>query len=176
MLDAKHSSMYLLYCGDFLPCTPPKPYGTDRPGAFAVALAVYNNATSKNSTPDSAPTTTPNTSSTTTKPPSTGTSVNPSGTCGAGYIDTALGCLPYERSAFILTLVRFLVGISGGIALIIMLTSTVQIMTAGGDAKKLQKARELFMSALAGLLFLVFSVSLLRILGADILKLPGFGR
>lgn len=177
MLDAKHMNMYLLYCGDFLPCTPPKPYGTDRPGAFAVALAVYNNATSKNA-PSTSGSPAPSTSSISNygKAPSTGSSINPAGTCGDGYIDTALGCLAYERKEFIMALLRFLSGISGAIALVSMLIATVQIMTAGGDAKKLQAARELFFSAITGLLFLIFAVSLLRIFGADILKLPGFGR
>lgn len=174
MIDTKHNSMYLLYCGDFLPCTPPKAYGTDRPGAFAVALAVYNNATSKNS-----PVTSPNPSngpiaSTIPGPISTGSSLNPAGDCGDGYIDTALGCLPYERTEFIMSLLRFLVGIAGAIALVVMLVATVMIMTAAGDTKKTQSGRDLFFSAVTGLLFLVFAVSLLRIFGADILRLPGF--
>jgi len=176
MIDAKHNSMYLLYCGDFLPCTPPKTYGLDRPGAFAVALAVYNNATSKNSPTTSPSSPTSPSKPTTTGPISTGSSLNPAGDCGDGYIDTALGCLPYERKEFIMALLRFLTGIAGAIALTIMLIATVMIMTAAGDTKKVQSGRDLFFSAVTGLLFLIFAVSLLRIFGADILKLPGFGR
>jgi hypothetical protein len=176
MIDAKHNSMYLLYCGDFLPCTPPKTYGLDRPGAFAVALAVYNNATSKNTPAPSPGSSTSPVASTLPGPISTGSSLNPAGDCGDGYIDTALGCLPYERTEFIMTLLRFIVGIASSIALVIMLIATIQIMTSAGDAKKLGAGRDLFFSAVTGLLFLIFSVSLLRIFGADILKLPGFGR
>jgi len=73
-----------------------------------------------------------------------------------------------------MALLRFVVGISGGIALVVMLSGTIQIMTAGGDAKKIQSGRDLFTAAIAGLLFLIFSAAILRIFGADILKLPGF--
>jgi hypothetical protein len=174
MLDAKHMNMYQIYCDDFKTCNPFPKYDSQRPGAFAVALAVYNEATSKNIPPSGSPS--PSTSSIADygKAPSTGTSLNPTGDCGDGYIDTALGCLPYERTEFIMTLLRFLVGLAGSIALVIMLIATIQIMTAAGDAKKLQSGRDLFFSAVTGLLFLIFSVSLLRIFGADILKLPGF--
>ena len=173
MLDSRHANMYQIYCGDFKVCSPLPAYDKERPGAFAVALAVYNEATNKNSPTDSSSTTASPTTSTFT-PPSTGTSVNPAGTCGNGYIDTALGCLPYERTAFIMALLRFLVGISGAIALIVMLTATIQIMTSSGDTKKVQAGRELFTSAIAGLLFLILSAAILRIFGFDILKLPGF--
>jgi hypothetical protein len=165
--------MYLLYCGDFLPCIPPKVYGNDRPGAFTAALVVYNEYTSKN-IPSSA--TTPSTSSTTSTPGTitTGNGLNPAGDCGSGYIDTALGCLPYERTEFVMALLRLLTGVAGLIALSIMLFATIQIMTASGDSKKLQSGRDLFSSALAGLLFLIFSVSILRLVGFNILKIPGF--
>jgi len=176
MIDAKHMNMYQIYCDDFVTCNPFPKYDQERPGAFAVALAVYNNATSKNSPAASPGSSTAPTASSIPGAPSTGTSLNPAGDCGDGYIDTALGCLPYERTEFIMTALRFLIGISGAIALVIMLIATIQIMTAAGDTKKIQSGRDLFFSAVTGLLFLIFSVSLLRIFGADILKLPGFGR
>ncbi len=171
LLDSKHGSMFLLYCGDFLACNPPKPYGTDRPGAFSVALAVYNEATSKNS-PDATPSA--STPTPTPGPVTTGTGVNPAGTCGSGYIDTALGCLPYERTEFVMALLRFLVGLGGALSLVIMLFGVFQIMTAAGNAEQVKKGRELFTGAITGLLFLIFAVSLLRLFAADILKLPGF--
>lgn len=175
MIDAKHMDMYQIYCDDFITCNPFPKYDSERPGAFAVALAVYNEATSKNS-PLSSGSPKPSTSSVADygKPPSTGTSLNPAGDCGDGYIDTALGCLPYERSEFIMALLRFLVGISGAISLIVMLMGTIQIQTSSGDPKKIQSGRDLFTAAIAGLLFLVLSAAILRIIGFDILKLPGF--
>jgi hypothetical protein len=167
-LDAKHNTMYLLYCADSTACAPQI---FNRLGAYTVALEVYNQIT-KNGTPLASPTPQPTTSSA----PS-GSSVVAKGsfpgTCGQG-IQTALGCLPFTRDALISTLLSFTVGIAGAIALIVMLIGTFQIMTAGGNAKQVQKGRELFTAALAGLLFLIFSVSLLRIIAGSIIKLPGF--
>jgi hypothetical protein len=42
MLDARHTNMYLLYCGDSQMCLPPQPYGADRPGALPAALVVHS--------------------------------------------------------------------------------------------------------------------------------------
>jgi hypothetical protein len=55
-----------------------------------------------------------------------------------------------------------------------MLVATIQIMTASGDSKKLQAGKDLFFSALSGLLFLIFSVTFLQLIAGDIIKLPGF--
>jgi len=68
----------------------------------------------------------------------------------------------------------FIVGIAGAVALVTMLIATLQIMTAGGNAEQLQKGKELFTSAIVGLLFLIFSVSLLGIIAGNIIRLPGF--
>jgi hypothetical protein len=172
MLDAKHSGMYLVYCGDFTLCNPPSPYGERRPGAFAAALVVHDYL--KTQSPVSSPTSSDSPTSSTPPATSGGLSGFFPETCGDGSLKTALGCLPYERAAFISTILGFLVSIAGAIALITMLIATIQIMTAAGDTKKIQSGRDLFSSAIAGLLFLIFSVSLLRLIAGDIIKLPGF--
>lgn len=51
LLSARHQNMFLLYCGDFTPCIPPKPYGNDRPGVFPVALVVHEYLKSRPTTP-----------------------------------------------------------------------------------------------------------------------------
>jgi len=56
-----------------------------------------------------------------------------------------------------------------------MLFATAQIMMAGGDAEAVKKAKELFTGAVTGLLFIIFSVTLLKIIAGDIIQLPGFG-
>lgn len=168
-LDSRHSEMYLLYCADRTACAPQV---FQRPGSFTVALAVYNNFTKNNLVPDASsspsPTATP---ATTAGGP---LNVSPSGVCGEGYVDTALGCLPYSRDAFVAALLRFVVGLSGLIALAVMMIATFLIMTSAGDPERLKKGKELFMAALAGLLFIIFSVTLLRIVAGDIIQLPGF--
>ncbi len=98
----------------------------------------------------------------------------PTGDCGEGAIDTALGCIPYETKGFTSALLGFLAGTAGAIALVVMLMGTIQIMTGGGNAEQVKKGKELFTGAVTGLLFIIFSVTLLRLIAGDIIKLPGF--
>ena len=100
---------------------------------------------------------------------------DPTGTCGDQAIDTALGCLSVDTTGFSTQLLTFLAGIAGGVALIIMLGATVQIMTGGDNAEQVKKGKELFTGAVTGILFIVFSVTLLKIIAGDIIQLPGFG-
>ncbi len=72
-------------------------------------------------------------------------------------------------------LLGFLAGIAGAIALVIMLAATIQIMTGGDNAEQVKKGKELFTGAVTGLLFIIFSVTLLKIIAGDIIQLPGFG-
>lgn len=99
---------------------------------------------------------------------------DPTGTCGQGSIDTALGCIPYETKNFTSALLTFLAGTAGAISLVIMLAATIQIMTGGDNAEQVKKGKELFTGAVTGLLFIIFSVTLLQIIAGDIIKLPGF--
>jgi hypothetical protein len=71
-------------------------------------------------------------------------------------------------------ILSFLIGISGAISLGVMLAGTIQIMTAAGDIEKSRKGRELFTAAVVGLMFIIFSVTLLRTFAGEIIKLPGF--
>lgn len=96
--------------------------------------------------------------------------------CNGGKgIDTALGCLSVDTTGFTTQLLTFLAGIAGGVALIIMLGATIQIMTGGDNAEQVKKGKELFTGAVTGILFIVFSVTLLKIIAGDIIQLPGFG-
>lgn len=173
LVDGRHTNMFLLYCGDFLPCLPPKPYGNDRPGVFPVALAVHEYLKTRTSSSSPNPSDAPGSSSTP-APSSGGLPIFRPTTCGEGSLATALGCLPYSYQPFVTTILRFLIGISGGISLIVMLTGVFRLMTSGGDSKQVQSGRELFSSGVAGLLVVIFAVTLLRLVAADILKLPGF--
>lgn len=172
MLSARHQNMYLLYCGDSTPCIPPKPYG-QRPGVFPTALVVHEYLKTRTPSSSPQPTSSPTGS---TAPISSGQplSIFRPVTCGEGSLATALGCLPYAYQPFVTALLRFLVGISGGIALAVMFTGVFRLMTSAGDAKATQSGRDLFSAGVAGLLLVIFSVTLLRLIAADILKLPGF--
>lgn len=90
-------------------------------------------------------------------------------------IQTGLGCMKFETQGFSEQLLTFLAGTAGAISLVIMLAATIQIMTGGDNAEQVKKGKELFTSAVTGLLFIIFSVTLLKIIAGDIIQLPGFG-
>ena len=93
---------------------------------------------------------------------------------GEEAIDTAIGCIPIDdKEALLSFFLRWAVGIGGGISFILILVSGFQIMTSAGNPERLKAGRELMTSAIAGLILLIFSVIVLKIIGVDILQLPG---
>ncbi len=97
-------------------------------------------------------------------------------TGGEGEIDTAIGCIPVSNTKeFARFYLRWGLGIGGGVALILIVIAGLQITTSAGDPKKLQAGKELLTAAIMGLVLLIFSAFILRLIGVDILKIPGFG-
>lgn len=89
-------------------------------------------------------------------------------------VSSGIGDLNTAPQNFVQTLFRILMSISGGIALILIISSGYQIMTSQGDPEKIKAGRERFISAIVGLLFLIFSLVILEIIGVNILRIPGF--
>lgn len=90
---------------------------------------------------------------------------------------TAIGCLPVGGLEVFLRdyLFTFGIGIAGGIAFLYFLYGTFLFLTSAGNAETVAQAKEIIVSALSGLLFIIFSILLLKIVGGDILRIPGFG-
>ena len=94
--------------------------------------------------------------------------------CGDQALYTAIGCIPISGGdAFIIFVLRWAIGIAGGIALLLIAYSGVLIMTAGGDPQRVQAGQELLTAAIAGFLFLLFSTLILEFVGVRILGIPG---
>lgn len=92
----------------------------------------------------------------------------------ANCIDTAIGCIPItSETGFLAFFVTWAIGIAGGIAFLLIVYAGFQIMTSTGNPDRLKAGRELMTSAVAGLLMLIFSVFILRVVGVDILGIPG---
>lgn len=90
-------------------------------------------------------------------------------------IQTAIGCIPTEPTQFILAVSRLATGVGGGIALLLMIAGSFKMMTSAGNPDALKEGSEQISSAIIGLLFIIFAVLLLKVIGVDILNLPGFG-
>jgi hypothetical protein len=87
---------------------------------------------------------------------------------------TALGCIETDLGAFFSKLLTLSIGIAGGIAFLLILFGGFQILISAGNPEQMNAGREIITSAIAGLLLIIFSVFLLRLVGYDILRIPGF--
>lgn len=90
-------------------------------------------------------------------------------------ITTGLGVvIPVDPAGFVKSLFGILLSLSGGIALVLIIFSGYQLMTSQGNPEKVQAAKETLTSAIVGLLFIIFSMVILQIIGVKILKMPWF--
>jgi hypothetical protein len=93
--------------------------------------------------------------------------------CGSDAIWTAIGCVPTSLSGLTTSLVKLLIGIGGGGAVIMIILGAFTVSTATSDPKRLQEGQSMVTQAILGLVLILFSVILLHFLGVDLLKLPG---
>lgn len=91
-------------------------------------------------------------------------------------VATAIGCIHTNPAEFTKDLMKFVIGISGGLAFLMMLLGAFQILTSSGNPETLQAGRERLTSAIIGLLIVIFAILLLQIIGVGILDIPGFAR
>lgn len=110
--------------------------------------------------------------------PGTNASSETSALCGTDNkgVNTAIGCLMAgDPKLFVSQLLGWGVGVGGGIAFLLIVYAGFQMTTAAGDPKRVQAARELLVSAISGLLLIVFSIFLLNFIGIKILNLGPIG-
>lgn len=93
--------------------------------------------------------------------------------CGDG-IATAIGCVHTSPVGFIKDFLKFIIGISGGLAFLMMILGAFQMLTSAGNPDTLAAGRDRLTSAIIGLLLVIFAVLLLQIIGVGILNIPGF--
>ncbi len=104
----------------------------------------------------------------------THTAAKVAGECieGIGWIDTAIGCVPFQSvESFTQFMIRWSLGVAGGIALFLISISAVKIMTTKGDPKRLQDARDTLSSAIAGLIMILLSIFIIRFVSEELLNL-----
>lgn len=91
-------------------------------------------------------------------------------------IETGLGIsIGTDQQSLIKDLFGVILGISGGIALILIIYSGYQLISSQGKPESLEAAREQLTAAIIGLLFIIFSLVLLQFIGFNILRIPGIG-
>lgn len=95
---------------------------------------------------------------------------------GCASIDTAFGTLSTDVNQAVNNIFRILLGFAGGVAILLIIAAGYEMMTSQGNPEKVKGARERLTAAIVGLVFILFSVAVLQIIGVDILQLPGFSR
>ena len=93
---------------------------------------------------------------------------------GTSGINTALGCISTSETGFFQTFFQLGIGIAGGIAFLLILYGGLKMMLSAGNPEALNEGREVVTSAIFGLLLIIFSVFILKIIGVNVLGLPGF--
>jgi hypothetical protein len=89
-------------------------------------------------------------------------------------INTGLGCIPAKPGELAKWLLGKAILMGGGIAFLLSLFGGITIILAAGDPEKINQGKQIIGSAISGILFIILSVLLLRLIGVDILQLPGF--
>lgn len=91
-------------------------------------------------------------------------------------IETAIGSIPIDPIGFAAKLFSMMLSLAGIAALFLIIYSGYRLMLSRGNKEGIQAAREMLTAAVIGLLFIVFSLVILNVIGVDILRLPGFGK
>jgi hypothetical protein len=100
--------------------------------------------------------------------------MDPNLTCAGGGVNTALGCI--STKDFGSSIGQFLaiaIGIGGGLALLLMGYGVFLITTSAGIPDKINEGKTIILAAAGGLIFIVLSVVMFRLIGVNILQLPG---
>lgn len=91
-------------------------------------------------------------------------------------VNTALGGIGTTPQEFIKTIFQFILVLAAFGAIIIIIYSGYILITSAGNKERIAAARETITSAVVGLLFIIFSIVILEIIGVDILRIPDLFR
>jgi len=69
-------------------------------------------------------------------------------------------------------ILQIAIGVAGGVAFLMLVYGAFRMTFSQGNPEAIQDAREIITGAIIGLLLIVFSVFLLRLIGINILGLP----
>jgi len=93
---------------------------------------------------------------------------------GKASVWTALGCVPLDLPTFISQYVFVtLLGLAGLLSLGCLIYWAFKLETGGASADVQKKAREGIRQCFMGLLLIIFSIFIIRLIGVSILDLPG---
>lgn len=87
---------------------------------------------------------------------------------------TVLGCVKTDPGSFTQQMLQLTTGVIGGIMFLVFLYGGFKLLTSAGDPQQIATGKRLVTSSIVALLLIIFSLVILRFVGVEILKLPGF--
>ncbi|MBI4067354.1 hypothetical protein HY407_03145 [Candidatus Gottesmanbacteria bacterium] len=97
------------------------------------------------------------------------------GSIEPGAYWTVAGCLSTKPEMFVKSVLNVVFAVSGGLAFLAFIGGSALVLTSSGNPEKLNNGKSIVISSILGLLLIIFSVFILRFVGVDILRIPGFG-
>lgn len=95
--------------------------------------------------------------------------------CSSSGVWTSIGCVKNNLNSFIgETVFGMGIGLGGGFSLLCIIYAAFMMQSSQGNPEKLKKAQEMITSCIMGLMLIIFSVFILKLIGVNILKIPGF--
>ena len=92
-----------------------------------------------------------------------------------GGVFSGIGCIKTDTKTFIKETVFGLgIGLGGGFSLLCIIYAAFMMQSSQGNPEKLKKAQEMITSCIMGLMLIIFSVFILKLIGVDILRIPEF--
>ncbi len=92
-----------------------------------------------------------------------------------GGVWSGAGCIYTDTKSLIeKTIFGWGIGLAGGFALLCIILAAFQMQSSQGNPEKLKKAQEMLTSCIMGLMLIIFSIFILRLIGVNILRIPGF--
>ncbi|MFW6143692.1 MAG: hypothetical protein ACOC4Z_02105 [Patescibacteria group bacterium] len=89
-------------------------------------------------------------------------------------VETGLGTIPTDPGELVSDIVEFATKLAGAAALLLLIFGGIKLIASQGDYEAIEDARKTITAAITGLLVVIFAVLLLRLIGYDILNLPGW--
>ena len=102
------------------------------------------------------------------------TFATPPPVCINGVCETAIGNIETSAEGFVKSVMGLILSLVGGIAILLIIISGYRLMVSQGNPENVKNARDQLTAAIIGLLFVIFSLVILQVIGVNILGLPGF--
>ncbi len=88
---------------------------------------------------------------------------------------SGIGCIPLTVGGVVgFFMVKVGMSLGGILALLCIIYGAISLQLSQGNPEKVKKARELITSCVLGLILIISSVFILKVIGVDILRIPGF--